>query len=132
MRAHLFTFVLSVLTAVVIGAAWLHFHPPLRMVRVDMGSLFDQQKQRLAGRIKPGMSDQEQKVLFQSAADYADRLDSALAMLARECNCAVVNSAALLQVPPGNASGIADTTGRVRELLGSDAANGEYSAGEGK
>lgn len=123
MRGHVITWAVAVLSAIVIGAVWLHFHPPLRMVRVDMGSLFEQQKKVLAERIKPGMSEQEQKALFQSAADFAGRVDGALATLSRECGCAVVNSAAIIQVPSGNAAGLIDATGRVRELLNLEAAS---------
>lgn len=82
-----------------------------------MGILFDEQKKALAERIKPGMSDQEQKALFQSATDYANRVEGALATLAKECGCAVVNSAAILRLPEGGGTaGIPDMTGRVREL----------------
>lgn len=90
------------------------------MVRVDMGSLFEEQKKALADRIKPGMSEQEQKVLFQSATDYASRVEAALTMLAKECGCAVVNSAALLRLPEAGVPGIPDMTARVRELVAAE------------
>lgn len=92
------------------------------MVRVDVGSLFDEQKKLLAGRIKPGMSDEERRVLLQSAAEFAGRVESALAVLSSECRCAVVNSAAILQVPAGS-SGIEEATGRLRDLLGAAGPN---------
>ncbi len=123
MRGHVFTWAVAVLTSIAMGLAWVHFHPPLRMVRVDMSGLFEQQKKVLAERIKPGMSEQEQKALFQSAADFAGRVDGALVALSRECGCAVVNSAAILQVPAGKATGITDATGQVRELLGMEVAS---------
>ncbi len=117
MRSHVITWAASVVSACIIGAAWIYTHPSPRMVRVDMGILFDEQKKALAERIKPGMSDQEQKALFQSATDYANRVEGALATLAKECGCAVVNSAAILRLPEGGGTaGIPDMTGRVREL----------------
>lgn len=82
-----------------------------------MGSLFDEQKKALADRIKPGMSEQEQKALFQSATDYANRVEGALTALTKECGCAVLNSAALLRVPDAADPGLPDMTWRVRELV---------------
>lgn len=117
MKAHLVTWLLAVLSACTVGAAWIHTHPWPRMVRVDMGGLFDEQKKALAERIKPGMSDEEQKALFQSAADYASRIDAALTTLSAECGCVVVNSAALLRLPEAGAPGIPDMTARMRELV---------------
>lgn len=117
MKGHVITWVLSVLSACIVGAAWIHTHPAPRIVRVDMGSLFDEQKKALVGRIKPGMSEQEQKALFQSATDYADRVEGALTTLATECGCAVLNSAALLRTSDAGAFTIPDMTWRVRELL---------------
>ena len=118
MKAHLLTWLLAVLAACTVGAAWIHTHTWPRMARVDMGSLFDEQKQVLAERIKPGMSDEEQKALFQSATDYASRVDAALTSLSMECGCVLVNSAALLRLPETGAPGIPDMTARVRELAG--------------
>lgn len=88
------------------------------MVRVDVGSLFDEQKKILAARIKPGMSEEEQKALLMSAADYANQVNRALDVVAKECGCAVINAAAIVRLPEtGSTSGIPDMTGRVRELL---------------
>jgi hypothetical protein len=88
------------------------------MVRVDVGSLFDEQKKSLVAKIKPGMSEEEQKALLMSAADYANQVNGALDVLAKECGCAVINTAAIVRLPEkGNTSGIPDMTGRVKELL---------------
>ena len=118
LKAHIVTWALSVLSACIVGAAWIYTHPSPRMVRVDVGSLFDEQKKNLAEKIKPGMSEEEQKALLLSAEDYARRVDGALDVVARECDCAVVNAAAILRLPEtGGASGIPDMTWRVKELL---------------
>ena len=118
LKAHIVTWALSVLSACIVGAAWIYTHPSPRMVRVDVGSLFDEQKINLAEKIKPGMSEEEQKALLLSAEDYARRVDGALDVVARECDCAVVNAAAILRLPEtGGASGIPDMTWRVKELL---------------
>lgn len=117
MKAHVITWAVAVLSACIVGAAWVHTHPWPRMVRVDMGSLFEEQKKALADRIKPGMSEQEQKALFQTATDYAGQVEVGLTTLAKECGCAVVNSAALLRLPEAGASGIPDRTARLKELV---------------
>lgn len=117
MKAHILTWALSVLSACIVGAAWVHTHPSPRLVRVDMGSLFEEQKKAFGDRIKPGMSEPEQKALLQSATDYAGRLEAAVTELAKECGCAIVNSAAILRVPESAMAGIPDLTARLRELV---------------
>ena len=117
MKAHVITWVASVLATSILGAAWLHTHPGTRLARVDVGCLFDEQKKSLAARIKPGMSEVEQKALYQSAADYARRVDGALVAVASECGCALMNSAAILRLPEGKDTGIPDLTDRARQLL---------------
>lgn len=118
MKAHITTWALAVLSAFILGAAWVHTHPAPRLGAVDMGALFAEQKQAFTGQIKPGMSEQEQKVLFQSAADYANRLDAALATLTLECGCTLLNSAAILRQPAGKRPMIPDLTERARQLAG--------------
>jgi len=117
LKAHVITWIASVLATCILGAAWIHTHPATRLARVDVGSLFEEQKKSLAARIKPGMSEVEQKALYQSAADYARRVDGALAVVARECGCALMNSAAILRLPDGKDTGIPDLTDRARQLL---------------
>lgn len=116
MKAHIITWALSVVSACIVGAAWIHTHPSPRLARVDMGSLFEEQKKSLGDRIKPGMSEPEQKALLQSATDYAGRVEGALTTLAKECGCAVVNSAAILRVPEAGMAGVPDLSARLREL----------------
>ncbi len=111
------TCLLSISISCGIGYLWLRWHPSPRLVRVDVGSLFDEQKKLLATRIKPGMSEEEQKAIFQVAADYGKQVDDALSTVANECQCGVLNSAALLRMPEAGETGIADATDRVRQLL---------------
>ena len=106
----------SVLVSCSIGYAWLSANPSPRLVRVDVGSLFEEQKKTLAAKLKPGMSEDEQKAIFQAAADYGKQVDEALSTLANECKCAVLNSAAIVRMPTGDSSGITDLTGRLQQL----------------
>ena len=114
---HFGTCVLSISISCGIGYLWLRAHPSPRLVRVDVGSLFDEQKKLLATRIKPGMSEDEQKAIFQVAAEYGKQVDDALSTVANECQCGVLNSAALVRMPDMAETGIADATDRVRQLL---------------
>lgn len=111
------TCLLSISISCGIGYLWLHWHPSPRLVRVDVGSLFDEQKKLLATRIKPGMSEDEQQAIFQVAADYGKQVDDALSTVANECQCGVLNAAALVRLPDAAETGIADATDRVRQLL---------------
>ena len=67
----------SVLVSCAIGYAWLLANPSPRLVRVDVGSLFEEQKKTLAAKLKPGMSEDEQKAIFLAAADYGKQVDEA-------------------------------------------------------
>ena len=114
----LVTGLLSVLVSCAIGLMWVRSHPVPRMVRVDVGSLYEEQKKTLSARLKPGMTEEEQKVIFKAATDYGTRVDEALSSAARECKCAVLNTAAIVRLPDSGESGIPDATDRVRQILG--------------
>jgi hypothetical protein len=74
------------------------------MVRVDVGSLYEEQKKTLSARLKPGMTEEEQKAIFKAATDYGTRVDEALSSAARECKCAVLNTAAIVRLPDSGES----------------------------
>ena len=114
----LVTGLLSVLVSCAIGLIWVRSHPAPRMVRVDVGSLYEEQKKTLSARLKPGMTEEEQKAIFKAATDYGKRVDEALSSAARECQCAVLNTAAIVRLPDSGESGIPDATDRVRQILG--------------
>ena len=107
----------SVLTIGAMGAGWIHLHPTPRIAKVNLGSLYEDQKKVLVAKLKPGMSDAEQKAVFQSATDYGKRVDDVLVGAAQECRCAIINSAAIVQLPAGSDAGIPDLTERVRAAL---------------
>ena len=107
----------SVLVSCSIGYAWLRANPSPRLVRVDVGSLFEEQKKTLAAKLKPGMSEVEQKAIFLAATDYGKQVDEALSSVANECRCGVLNTAALVRLPDATETGIPDATDRVRQLL---------------
>ena len=114
----LVTGLLSVLVSCAIGLMWVRSHPAPRMVRVDVGSLYEEQKKTLGARLRPGMTEEEQKAIFKAATDYGKRVDEALSSAARECQCAVLNTAAIVRLPDSGESGIPDATDRVRLILG--------------
>lgn len=114
----LVTGLLSVLVSCAIGLMWARSHPAPRMVRVDVGSLYEEQKKTLSARLKPGMTEEEQKAIFKAATDYGTRVDEALSIAASECKCAVLNTAAIVRLPDSGESGIPDATDRVRQILG--------------
>ena len=114
----LVTGLLSILVSCALGLMWVRSHPAPRMVRVDVGSLYEEQKKTLSARLKPGMTEEEQKAIFKAATDYGKRVDEALSSAARECQCAVLNTAAIVRLPDSGESGIPDATDRVRQILG--------------
>ena len=111
------TGLVSVLVTCSMGYAWLRANPSPRLVRVDVGSLFEEQKKTLAAKLKPGMTEEEQKAIFLAAADYGKQVDEALSTIANECRCGVMNTAALVRMPETIDTGIPDATDRVRQML---------------
>ncbi len=117
LRTQIITVVVTLTLGVGMAAAWLHLRPleiP-RFARVDVGTIVARQQQSLVQRVKPGMDPSEQSKLFEEAKAFGVRLDAALDQAGKECQCALINSAALLKV--SSASAIPDLSGRVANIL---------------
>jgi hypothetical protein len=110
------TAVLAAVLAVGASLYWTRHHVP-RFVKVDLLALFDEQKADLEKAIKPGMTKEEQGKLFEAATTQIARMDTALTQLAAECDCAILNAAAIAKLPEGSDAGVPDMTARVRALL---------------
>ncbi len=103
--------------AIALAALYLHFRPleiP-RLARVDIGRLVARQQQVLVQRIQPGMAVDEQGKLFEEAKAFGAQLDAALDQVAQECQCALINSAALLKA--SSVGVVPDLTARVMEIV---------------
>lgn len=117
LKTQMFTGLITLMLGACIAASWLHFHPleiP-RFARVDIGAIVFQQQQSLAQRVKPGMDAAEQGKLFEDAKAFGVRLDAALEQVGKECQCALINTAALLKAT--SATAIPDLSARVSDIL---------------
>ncbi len=122
LKSQILTMVVTLILGAGIAASWLHFRPleiP-RFARVDIGTIVFQQQQSLAQRVKPGMDAAEQGKLFEDAKAFGVRLDAALEQVGKECQCALINTAALLTAT--SAKAIPDMSARVAEILKQPAA----------
>ena len=122
LKSQILTMVVTLILGAGIAASWLHFRPleiP-RFARVDIGTIVFQQQQSLAQRVKPGMDAAEQGKLFEDAKAFGVRLDAALEQVGKECQCALINTAALLKAT--SAKAIPDMSARVVEILKQPAA----------
>ena len=122
LKSQILTMVVTLILGAGIAASWLHFRPleiP-RFARVDIGTIVFQQQQSLAQRVKPGMDAAEQGKLFEDAKAFGVRLDAALEQVGKECQCALINTAALLKAT--SAKAIPDMSARVAEILKQPAA----------
>lgn len=101
-----------------IFAAWTYAHPHPKFARVDMQVLFSDQKDRFGKMLKPEMTAQEQLAVIAAAKNYSVHLNAAIVQMATECNCALLNSDAILEMPKDvKGVGIPDVTERVRQLI---------------
>jgi hypothetical protein len=117
LKTQMITGVVTLMLGACIAASWLHFRPleiP-RFARVDIGAIVAQQQQSLVQRVKPGMDATEQGKLFEEAKAFGLRLDTALEQVGRECQCALINTAALLKAT--SAKAIPDLSARVVDIL---------------
>jgi hypothetical protein len=117
LKTQMLTGLITLMLGACIAASWLHFHPleiP-RFARVDIGAIVFQQQQSLAQRVKPGMDAVEQGKLFEDAKAFGVRLDAALEQVGKECQCALINTAALLKA--ASAAAIPDLSARVVDIL---------------
>jgi len=117
LKTQMLTGVVTLTMGASIVALWIHFRPleiP-RFARVDIGAIVAKQQQSLVQRVKPGMDAAEQNKLFEEAKAFGVRLDAALEQVGRECQCALINSAALLKAT--SATTIPDLSARVVEIL---------------
>ncbi|HNO75903.1 hypothetical protein [Nitrosomonas mobilis] len=110
MKNHILTWALSVLSAVIIGAAWMHTHPVQKFVTIDLTGLFSESAVTFAQR-------KDESALIEAQAQ-AIRIDMALQQLANSCGCFVLNSASIAKRPDGaNSGNIADMTSWVKSYL---------------
>ena len=116
-KTQMLTVVVTLILGAGIAASWLHFRPVEipRFAKVDIGPIVFQQQQSLAKRVKPGMDAAEQGKLFDEAKVFGVRLDAALEQVGMECQCALINTAALLKAT--SAKAIPDLSTRVNEIL---------------
>lgn len=117
MKGYIITWAASVLSAGIIGAAWNYTHPAPRMVRVNLTDIVAEHTKQLESKIKTSTTDEEKQAVLQLATSYGKRLDGAIATLAHECRCAVLNDAAILRVSGDGEIGIPDMSWRVKDLL---------------
>ncbi len=115
--AHLVTGTVAATAAIVVMAAWQHYHPAPMMAKVDIIGIVTTQQKSLAAQMKPGMDQKAQAGIIESASRFGRRLDVALTQVAGVCKCTLINSAAIIKDSPGSTY---DYTQRVSELVLSD------------
>ncbi len=112
--AHITTGAIAASLAIASIAGWLHFHPSGPVAKVDIIGIVTAQQKSLAAKLKPGMDEKAQSELINQASRFGKQLDSALAQVADECRCTLLNSAAVVRDAPSGA--LRDYTQRVAEL----------------
>lgn len=113
-RAQIITGIVAVTTAVGISIAWHHYRPYPRLAKVDILGIVTAKQKELSEKVKPGMDEIMQKKLIDEASGFGAQLGVALNRVADECQCTIINSAAIVQESPSRT--ILDLTQRVSEL----------------
>lgn len=113
-QAHIITGTLSAAAAIATVAFWLQLHVPPNMARVDIIGIVTAQQKSLSAQMKPGMDQKAQAAIIEAAARFGKQLDAALTQVAAECNCTIINAAAIIKDSPTKR--IFDYTQRVNTL----------------
>jgi len=114
LTAHIATGTLAAAFAVGSIAWWNHSHPSYPIAKVDILGIVNSQQKSLAAKLKPGMDEKAQAELIDQAKRFGSRLDAALAQVASECRCTLINSVAIIKDAPSGT--LRDYTQRVAEL----------------
>ena len=113
--AHFVTGVVATTAAIAAMGGWQHFNPSPAMAKVDIIGIVSMQQKSLAAQMKPGMDEKSQAAIIESASRFGRQLDAALAQVASECACTIINAAAVIRDSPKAA--MADYTERVKLLV---------------
>lgn len=112
--AHLTTGVIAATVAITSMIGWQHFHSAAPIAKVNIFGIVTAQQKSLAAQLKPGMDEKAQTALIDQASRFGNQLDVALAQVASECKCTLINAAAIVRDAPSGAT--RDYTSRVTEL----------------
>ncbi|WP_126448293.1 hypothetical protein [Sulfuricystis multivorans] len=114
MKAHIITWTLSVLSACIIGAAWVYTHPsPTKIAVVELESILRDEILKLDKEIKPDMTEQQKREIAGRAEKMVERVKLATEQVGKECDCTIFTAAAVV----ANGGKVQDLTWRVKELV---------------
>jgi len=104
----------SMLTLSVLAPAAykLYMSLPPQIATVDLAQLLKEEEGRFSAKVTPDMSEDARKMLANSVEQYGKRLSAEVDKLSVECECVLVNRAAIL----GNAQ-VHDLTPALRERV---------------
>lgn len=112
---YVMTWLLSVASACIVGGAWVYTHPTPSFVAVDVNALVKAETELLAQAVKPDATKEQQEAAIRRASEFGKKLDDAIAQLAAECGCVVINTAAIVAQPASTP--VRDATQRVKALV---------------
>lgn len=77
----------------------LHKKTPPRLAMIDFAHIIKEQEAQFSRKIKSNMSPDERAQLLQSVAHFGNKLSNAIDTLSLECDCVLLNKAAILGKP---------------------------------
>lgn len=113
--SHLVSGTISAVVAVAVIAGWQYWHPASPLAKVDIIGMVTSQQKSLSAQLKPGMDEKAQAALIAQASAFGKQLDAALKQVAGECQCTLINAAAIVMDAPSGAA--RDYSARVSELI---------------
>ncbi|MEO1767686.1 hypothetical protein [Thiobacter aerophilum] len=115
LKGHILTWMLSVLSACIIGAAWVYTHPqPGRLAMVDMAAILKEEIAKMDREIKPDMTDAKKQEIAARLSKLAEKMKWASDQVAKECGCTIISAGAVLS---NGSKDVQDLTWRVKQLV---------------
>lgn len=113
--AHFVTGGIAVVSAVAVIAGWQHWHASSQFGKVDIIGMVTAQQKSLSAQLRPGMDEKAQSALVAQATEFGKQLEVALKKVSGECNCTLINAAAVVMDAPSGS--MRDYSSRVNELI---------------
>lgn len=102
LRERLITIGCAVLISILMmsgGFYWLHKKTSPKLAMIDFAHIIKEQEAQFSRKIKSNMSADERAQLLQSVAHFGNKLSNAIDTLSLECDCVLLNKAAILGKP---------------------------------
>ena len=89
----------------------------IKFARIDIQGVVLAGQAKVAAQVKQDMTDDEKMKLMSKIKNYTDSVASSLKQMSSDCGCVIINSSAILQLPPETYGKIIDLTPEFKNMV---------------